>query len=108
MGVVAVDEAAGRERPGFVQLVFGPDARGGIAQALVAVEVGLIETGIEPESGRVQFRARQTGPQQQGQGQQAGHHRVAKTSLAACTVAAMSASVWAALTKPASYSAGAM
>ncbi len=35
-------------------------------------------------------------------------YKVANTSEAACTVAAMSSAVWAPLTKPASYSAGAM
>ena len=36
-----------------------------------------------------------------------GRHSVAKNALAAATVSSMSAAEWAALTKPASYSAGA-
>ena len=119
MGVVAVDEAPSGGTPGVIQFVFKAQPRVGIAQAFVGVKVGRIKPGIDPQPTGIplctgghaqagQAGADQVAPDRESQAFHASGQRVLNTPAATRTVSAMSASVWAALTKPASYKAGAM
>jgi len=113
-GTVAVVKHASSDRVGVCERQLNTKAGIDVVEVFIALQVVGVEAWIDPGIAHIQVECvcRCIGTQGHRQHAQctqvAKHHNWLKTAAAASTVAEMSAALWAALTKPASYSAGAM